>query len=249
MSGFKDHFSDKSAAYSQYRPGYPTELFEYLASKVERRGRAWDCATGNGQSAINLANYFQEVIATDASKNQIDNAKKHAKIKYRVESAEKSTIQTNSVDLVTVAQAVHWFDLEAFTVEIQRVLKPNGLLAIWTYGLFSIQKDIDTLLYELYAHTLDNYWPPERNLVEEGYKSIQFPFQEIDVPKFTLFTEWKVDQVVGYLKTWSAVKKYESVNGNNPVDDRLAELQKSWPSCNSTQTVAWPITMRVWKKQ
>jgi len=245
---FKDHFSDASQAYSQYRPGYPHELFSYLSSLTQDNELVWDCATGSGQSAVILSNYYHEVIATDASSNQIENAMKKQGVRYLVESAEQTSLKDNSVDLITVAQAVHWFDLAKFTSEVKRVLKRNGVLAVWTYGLMDINSEVNTVVEHLYRDKLDSYWPPERAMIEQGYRNIDFPLTNIKTPNFQMQTEWDLSQLIGYLCTWSAVKKYESDLGINPVESLYNRFSDSWGDAHQKIVVQWPLTLKVWKK-
>lgn len=245
---FKDHFSDKSADYSTYRPHYPANLFAYLASITPGNSLAWDCATGSGQAALSLIEHFDHVIATDASENQIRNATVKSGVTFRTEPAEQTTIDSATVDLITVAQALHWFDLIQFTREVTRVLKPKGVLAIWTYGLFTVSPQIDQLIHQLYQVTLEQFWPPERKLVESGYSDIHFPLQEIVAPSFNMQTDWNLAQLCGYLKTWSAVKKYESEHGVNPVAMIYKTLAEQWGDSMQQYNIQWPLTLRVWIK-
>lgn len=247
-TNFKDHFSEGSDAYMVYRPGYPEELFRYLSSLTQNHDRAWDCATGNGQTALALSNYYSQVIGSDASQNQISHAQQKEGVIYRVEKAEQSSLENHSVDLVTVAQALHWFDIDAFSSELNRVLKPGGVLAVWTYGLLNINPEINDEINTLYGPVLDNYWPPERKMVEAGYKNIEFPFNEIQTPEFQMETEWNLSHLVGYLCTWSAVKKYEAANGVNPVEQRYESLARPWGNPETPLRVQWPLTLRVWIK-
>lgn len=181
MTQFKDHFSKQAHQYAAYRPRYPTELYQVLASLSEERKRAWDCATGNGQAAHALVEFFDQVIATDGSENQIANAAAHKNIRFEVSPAEKTRIKAASINLVTVAQALHWFDLEAFYAEVNRVLKPGGILAVWSYSLLYSDTKIDEILHDFYHNKIGRYWPPERSIVEAGYQGIYFPFEEIKV--------------------------------------------------------------------
>lgn len=245
---FKDYFSEGSEAYRDYRSGYPEELFHYLSSLIQNNGRAWDCATGNGQTALALSNYFTEVIGTDASQNQIRHAQEKEGVVYRIERAEQSSFDNNSVDLITVAQALHWFDVDAFSSEVERVLKSTGVLAVWTYGLLDISPELNKEVNDLYSQVLDTYWPPERNMVEEGYRNIELPFEEIQPPEFRMETEWNLSQLVGYLSTWSAVKKYEEANGVNPVERCYEKLASLWGHPESRLHMQWPLTIRIWAK-
>ncbi|MEE9352443.1 MAG: class I SAM-dependent methyltransferase [Thiotrichaceae bacterium] len=244
---FKDYFSGHAQEYSQYRPKYPAELFSYLASISSEHKIAWDCATGNGQSAVFLTDHFAEVIATDASKTQIQNATSKSGITYQVATAENSHIESNSIDLVTVAQAFHWFDQDAFASEVDRVLKKQGILAIWTYNLLSINPELDTVIHHLYENILGDYWAFERGLVESGYKEVQLPFEAIETPEFQMSTEWNLSQLIGYLCTWSAVNKYQQEQGNNPVEAIYDDILKAWGNVDQILSVRWPLSVKVWR--
>ncbi len=250
MTGeFKDHFSDASSDYRQYRPLYPAELYTYLASISDECGTAWDCATGSGQSAVNLARYFSNVIATDASIAQIKNASEQAGICYRVATAERSGIDATSIDLITVAQALHWFDIPAFALEANRVLKPGGILAVWTYNLLHVQTGIDRQVNHLYESVLGDYWPEERVMVENAYAGIRFPFDELSPPSFKMTAEWKLSQLLGYLRTWSAFKRYRKERGVDPLEEKMDGFMKAWGDTSLERIVNWPLSLRVWKKQ
>ena len=252
--GFKDHFSDASNDYRLYRPHYPAELFSYLAGLSPQRYCAWDCATGSGQSAVALSDYFSKVIATDASAAQIDSARlvdspnSRNKICYRVARAEQSEIDKDSVDLIAVAQALHWFDIPAFALEADRVLKHGGMLAVWTYNLLEIQPVIDQQVNHLYASILGDYWPEERQMVENGYANISFPFNELKPPCFEMKAAWMLPQLLGYLHTWSALKRYQKERGVDPVESMMNEFLSSWGAPDSIRAVRWPLSLRVWKK-
>lgn len=245
---FKDYFSENSAAYSQFRPRYPVELFAYLFSLSKHHELVWDCATGTGQSAVDLADHFSQVIATDASKDQIQNAVPKKCVEYRIGTAEKSPFAADSVGLITVAQALHWFDLNAFSKEVNRVLVDGGFLAVWTYNLLNISEDLDAVIHYFYYTVLDEFWPPERKLVEAGYADIQLPFTEINTPSFHMTEEWDMHQLVGYISTWSAVKQYEKKQGHNPLEKILAEIQTAWRIPETKKEIQWPLSLRVWKK-
>lgn len=217
---FKDHFSGHAADYSQARPGYPEALFEFICTQVEHRHLAWDCATGNGQAAIQLIHYFDQVVATDASETQIKNAFHRPGIQYRVATAEDSGLDASSVDLITVAQALHWFDHDLFFKECHRVLKPGGVFATWWYRLLKIQEhptEARDLLRKFYEEITGPYWPHERKLVDDNYQSIAFPFTEIPAPDIKMDLAWTLQDLLNYLNTWSGVKKYEAAQGKNPV--------------------------------
>src|SRR5438045_1897140 len=194
---FKDYFSQHAGAYARHRPHYPPELFEYLASLPTERHLAWDCGTGNGQAAVGLAPYFERVIATDASADQLANAFPHEKVTYRVAIAGSAGLDPGSVDLITVAQALHWFDLEAFFEEVRRTLKPGGAIAVWAYALCRITPALDAIVDRFYFETVGPYWPKERKLVDDGYRSLVFPFNEIEPPTFAIELPWTLPHLLG----------------------------------------------------
>ncbi|HYO92852.1 MAG TPA: class I SAM-dependent methyltransferase [Pyrinomonadaceae bacterium] len=242
---FKDYFSTHSTAYAKYRPRYPQSLFEYLSAVAPHHERAWDCATGNGQAALGLTPFFRQVIATDASQSQIENAQQHERITYRVATAEQTDIEAASVDLVTVAQALHWFDLEAFYTEVRRVLKASGVLAVWAYNLLEIEPEIDAKINAFYAETVGPYWPPERRLIEGGYRSIAFPFRELHPPPMQMEERWNLHDLAGYLQTWSATKRFLEARGFDPVTGLTDELISIWGAPEQERTVRWPLNVRI----
>lgn len=242
---FKDYFSSDAADYAQYRPRYPTRLFEYLAFLTSARALAWDCATGNGQAARGLAGFFKHVIATDGSDKQITNAERNDRISYRVATAEESGLESRSVDLITVAQALHWFHIREFFDEANRVLKSNGILAVWCYNLLEISPLIDRLVANFYRETVGSYWDFDRRLVETGYGTVAFPFTELAVPKFQMEASWSLAHLLGYLRTWSATKKFIAAQGFDPVVALAAELASAWGERDNRKRVSWPLSVRI----
>jgi SAM-dependent methyltransferase len=242
---FHDHFSAGAADYSTYRPGYPSALFAFLATLAPGRSRAWDCATGAGQAAIALTSHFDRVLATDASREQIANARPHAQIRYLVSAAEKAVFEAASIDLITVAQALHWFDIPAFFAEARRVLKQDGILAVWTYNLLKVEPAIDTLIEQLYHQQLAGYWPPQRTLVEQGYSTIAFPFAPLEHPEFAMEADWNLSQLLGYLETWSAVKGKQAKTGENPVSQMAGGFAAAWGDPAGRRRVRWPLSLMV----
>lgn len=241
---FRDHFSVGSAEYAKFRPRYPDALFDFLAESAPARHDAWDAGTGSGQAAVDLARVFENVIATDPSARQIERATPHPRVTYRVAPAELSGLEPSSVDLVTVAQAVHWFDRPQFWGEVRRVLRPNGVIAVWTYLLFEIAPAIDEIVREFYSGIVGPYWPPERRLVEQRYQTIDFPFAEFDAPDFVIEQLMTLDDVAGYIRTWSATSGFMKHHQVDPVDDLVKQLTRAWRF--SPQRLArWPIAMRV----
>jgi len=240
--GFKDHFSTCSGHYALYRPTYPDELFQFLASVVENHSVAWDCATGSGQVAIALADYFPEVIASDASRSQIAAALRHPRVDYRVASAEQSGLAENSIDLLTVGQAFHWFDEAAFLLEARRVLKPSGVLAIWCYEICQAGTKSDAIVDVLYKDIVGEYWPAERVMIEQAYSHVDLPGVAVAVPAFEMSMNWRVEDMLGYLRTWSACRRYESEKGSDPVSLVAAELAAVWGA--EARRVIWPLRIK-----
>lgn len=246
MPHFKDNFSSQSSAYAQFRPHYPEALYDFLFSLVPRSEQAWDCATGNGQVAEVLATHFQKVIATDASQAQLDQAKPHPRIEYRRAVAGASLLTANSVDLITVAQAIHWFDTAAFYQEVEKIICPDGILAIWGYGLLRIQPSLDQVIDYLYHDLLgDRYWDVERKHLDHQYRTIDFPYEHIPAPSFQISLEWDIHELKGYLETWSSVQNYIKSKGKNPVDEIAPQLSTAWGEPDDKKSCFWEIYLKV----
>ena len=245
MSGFKDHFSSASERYAAYRPDYPAALFAWLAGQCAEQALAWDCATGSGQAALGLAPHFRRVVATDASAEQIRHAAPHPLVDYRVAPAEASGLPDCSADLVTVAQAAHWFDLPRFHAEAARVLTPGGIVALWGYGRMVLPGGMDARLQRFYAETVGPYWPPERTLIDDAYRSLDFPFAEIQPPSFAIEVEWTLPRLMDYLSTWSSVKRYQAARGCDPLPALMAELAPGWGDPETARKLQWPLFLRV----
>ena len=242
---FKDHFSDASAQYAEFRPSYPDGLFSWLSGLCAGHDLAWDCATGSGQAAAGLARHFRQVIATDASAGQIAHASGPDNVQFRVATAEASGLENGSVDLITVAQAAHWFDLTAFYTEARRVLKPGGMIALWGYGRLALPGELDEPFAGFYGETIGPWWPPERKLIDEAYRSLDFPFEEIQAPEFFIEVEWNLPRLLAYLSTWSAVKRYEADNGHSPLPGLESSLARHWQDPGQPLLLKWPLFMRV----
>lgn len=245
MESFKDNFSKQSNAYQKYRPSYPKELFEYLSNISKTHNLAWDCGTGNGQSAVGLAHYFENVYATDPSERQISNALSHPKITYRVEKAETCSLENKSADLITVAQALHWFDFEKFYAEVKRVLKPNGIIAVWTYSLPKISFEIDEIVLHFQDNILGGFWQKENQFVSEEYRTIPFPFKEIETPSFKFQKKITFEDLKGLLVSWSATQRYKDQNGTDPVLEIENNLLNLWRKSHETKLATWNIFLKV----
>lgn len=242
---FADHFSGHAGVYARFRPRYPAALFDYLAAQTPRRGRVWDCGTGSGQAAVALAGYFETVVASDPSAQQIANAERHARVSYFVSTAECPPLATGSCDLITVAQALHWFDAARFFDAARRILRPGGVLAAWCYELMSVTPAIDAVVRHYYHEVVGPYWPPQRKLVEEGYRSMAFPFDEWQGPPIAIETELELPALLGYLDTWSAAQRYRQARGAEPQDQVRAALLAAWGDPAQSRQVCWPVSLRI----
>ncbi len=236
---FKDHFSGHAAVYHEARPDYPAALFDFLAGEAPSRELAWDAGCGNGQASVALAEHFEAVVATDPSAEQIANATLRSNIRYRVEPAEQSSLENSSVDLVCVAQALHWFDLACFHDEVRRVLKPRGVVAFWTYADCRVDTEIDRQKDRLYIDLTGPYWPPERALVETGYARLAFPFERITTPTFDMCAQWDLARYVAYLRSWSATQRYLRTLGQDPVSLIEHDLSNAWGDPARVRSVRW----------
>lgn len=246
MSCFADHFAKVAADYAAHRPTYPEELFHWLAAAAPGRALVWDCATGSGQAAVALGRHFEQVWATDASAAQIEAAVPAANISYRTAPAEASGLPDGTADLVTVAQALHWFDLDPFYREVRRVLKPGGLLVVWTYGVFRAEgvdaAAVQALLDHFYYRTVGPFWPAERRHVEDGYAGLAFPFSEVVPPDCSMAVDWNLDDLTGYLRSWSATSRCIEQLGHDPVVSLAEQLEPLWG--NGRRRVVWPLSIK-----
>ncbi|SMO34332.1 class I SAM-dependent methyltransferase [Solitalea koreensis] len=243
----KDNFSKHSKLYAQFRPTYPAELFGFLKEIVTQKKNAWDCGTGNGQVAADLAEIFEHVYATDISEKQITHAVKKSNIEYKVEPAEQTSFQSDFFDLITIAQAIHWFDFEKFYAEVERVLKPQGVIAVIGYYLLSIDAETDKIINHLYKDITGPYWDEERKYLDELYQTIPFPYKEIECPSLTITANWSFDELIGYLNTWSAVQHYIEKNNKNPIDAISTKLMDCWGDAPSKK-ITFPVLLRVGRK-
>ena len=242
----KDNFSAESDNYAKNRPSYPGEFFQYLNTLINGTENAWDCATGNGQVAVKISTLFKNVYATDISEQQVGNAVQLSNIHYSVQPAEATDFRDNFFDLIIVAQAVHWFDFEKFYAEVKRTAKTNSLLSIIGYGRLKTDPRIESVIEKLYTEIVVIYWDKERRYIEEDYRTIPFPFEEISVPDFESRYNWTLEHLIGYLGTWSAVKHYIKQNGNDPVALIRHDLADAWQQAD-TRTITFPLLTRIGK--
>ncbi|TDQ08803.1 class I SAM-dependent methyltransferase [Pedobacter metabolipauper] len=240
----KDNFSTQSAEYAQFRPTYPKEVFDFILSFVKEKDIAWDCATGNGQVARELAKHFKQVFGTDISENQLKNAARLDNISYLKEPSEHSSFNDSTFDLITVAQAIHWFQFDAFYAEVKRTLKPGGIFAALGYTVMQIDEKVDVVITKLYDDILGKYWDEERRYIEQQYKTIPFPFEEMTAPSFFIKASWNFEQLIGYLNTWSSLQHYKKANGSNPLELIHEDLKKAW-GADLQKAVQFPILLRI----
>ncbi len=241
----KDNFSTQAKGYSQFRPSYPHEMIEYIISFAQDKQIALDVATGNGQVAVALSKYFDRVYATDISEKQLENAQHADNITYLKSKAEETDFDDNQFDLITVAQAIHWFDFDAFYKEVKRILKPEGIFAVIGYGLLQTNENSQKILDRFYYEIVGPYWDAERRYLDENYETIPFPFDEIVTEKFTNHFTWTFEQLTGYLETWSATQHYIKQKGVNPLDGIREELKESWEQ--GDRKVVFPLLLRLGK--
>ena len=245
----KDYFSNQALAYKTFRPHYPVALFDFLRGQLDGPAVILDCATGNGQAAIGLADKNIHVIGTDISISQLVNAPNHAEVGWLQARVEQLPIKTQSIDLITIAQALHWFDFELFYKEAHRILKPQGLIAAWTYSLLAVcpklGQPIEQVIRWFYHEVVGKYWPAERRWVDDEYRSIMFPFTEIATPEFAIEISWDRDALIGYISSWSAVQLYESTVGESPMPLLESRLTDIWPAPDHTVSFSWPLSLRI----
>ena len=244
-ASFKDHFSKVARAYAAVRPQYPDELYAFLASQAPARDLAWDAATGNGQAAVGLARHVEHVIATDASAEQIARAISNPRVEYRVARAEASGLREASIDLIAVAQAAHWFDLDAFYKEVMRVGRPGALVALWSYGYFVMHPEIDEIIEHFSEGKLQSYWPSESRVIRDRYRTLPFPFAEIETPTFDMQRAFTLEQVEQYFRSWSGVQRYVDSQGEDPIPAVMADVARVWGDPYTSRTGRFELYLRV----
>jgi hypothetical protein len=240
----KDLFSINANEYSAFRPIYPTAFYDFILKQCRNKFCAWDCGTGNGQVAFELSKHFQKVYATDISHNQIEQAFKQERITYKVESVEKCSFADDSFDFIIAAQSAHWFDLNQFYEQVYRTAASNCIIVLAGYSLIQVDQNEDVIISELYSDILGSYWDPERKYIDDQYRSISFPFTEINAPEFYIELNWSLTHLLGYLKTWSAAGNYEKLHHVNPIDLIAKNLKDTWGDA-PIKKIRFPVFMRL----
>lgn len=242
---FPDHFSERAPAYATHRPGYPDDLVDFLAGLPERSGVAWDAGCGPGRLSVALASRFRRVVATDASREQLEGAPRRPGIHYRQELADAGSLPDAVVDLAVAGQAAHWFDLDGYYAEVRRVTRTGAAIALVSYGMARVCEAVDRVVDRFYEEVLEPHWPPERRHVESGYRTLPFPFPEVETPSFEIRTSWTGRAMAGYVETWSAVRSLETEEGTGPFEAFRKELEAAWGGADERRTVRWPLSLRV----
>lgn len=247
MRGFADHFSGHARVYAEFRPTYPEALFDWLAEQAPARERAWDCACGNGQATRALAARFRRVVGTDLSLAQLALATAPANAAWVAAAGEAAPLAAASADLLVIAQALHWLDADRLWPEARRVLRRDGVVAIWGYQLLHVSPAVDEVVERYYHDVVGPYWPPERALLERGFATIPFPFDELSVPPFEMGARWSLEALEGYLASWSATRRFAAAMGRDPLDEVRADLAAAWGEARRERRereVRWPLRLR-----
>jgi SAM-dependent methyltransferase len=244
---YTDYYTTQASEYAVHRPNYPEELYAFIEEHAPQNSRVLDCCTGSGQAAFELAKRFPSVTAIDINEEQINNAAKHDNIEYRVSTAEQTGIASNSIDLVTVATGIHWLDLDEFYAEADRILTPNGVIAIWGYGATSITPEIDAIMDRFTGATLKDFWDDVLWFAWNDYKGLPFPFRTIADPRFRITKELTLDDLKNYLFTWTTYQRYMIERGMDPFEEIRSDLEAAWGDPNQKKTVDWSVTMKLGK--
>jgi SAM-dependent methyltransferase len=247
MPEFKDLFSPQAGDYAKFRPHYPKDLFEWITAQAAARELAIDLGCGNGQATAALIPRFRQAIGVDPSQAQLDQAPKWPHLRYVCAAAEATGLEGGLADAVTVAQAFHWFKTPEVFAEMQRLLKPGGLVALWAYRLNKVTPAVDAIVWKLYEDLLGKYWEPERKLVMDGYANVEFPagWTELAAPDFGMREDWSFERYAGYLGTWSPLKRFREREGYDPLERTLPELKRAWG--RDDLAVDWPLKLRAFR--
>jgi SAM-dependent methyltransferase len=241
----RNWFDQGGRAYARFRPEYPRQLAAFLASKAPDNELAVDVGCGNGQLTQLLAPYFGKVVGLDPSADQIANAVPNERIDYQCAPAERLPVPDASASLITAAQAAHWFDLPAFYREARRIAVPGAVLALVSYGVLRMDPALDARFQKFYWEEIGPYWPPERKLVDTGYKTIDFPFEELAPAALDIRLDWHLSEFLGYLTTWSAVRSAREAGKEELLVAFANDIAQAWGDPNLRRTIAWPINMRI----
>lgn len=238
-----DHFSNQARAYRQFRPTYSASFLAWVAELAPRHDLLWDVGTGSGQAAVGLAGHFRRVVASDLSLRQLAESAPHPAVHYVLATAEAGPLADHSADLVTVAQALHWFNFLGFWAEVRRVLRPGGAVVAWSYERAAISPALDPLFRTFHDDTVGRYWPPRREHVRAGYRDIPFPFVKLPAPAEALRAEWDLEHLLGYVASWSAVDRYRRATGRDPLPAFERQLAAEWGPRTAVRTVTWPLAV------
>jgi ubiquinone/menaquinone biosynthesis C-methylase UbiE len=242
----EDLFSQQAAFYARYRPSYPAALIDYIIQFVPEKNCAWDCATGNGQAAILLADRFEKVFATDSSEKQLSFAVQKSNIIYSAGNAADSGFADDSFDLVTVAQAYHWLDFYRVEQEVNRVGKPGAVIAAWGYHIPQCAAaPVNQLINRFYKITVGPYWDAERKYIDDYYRTVPFNFKALPEKGFSIAVNWKPADLAGYINSWSSVQHFTDANHYNPVEELLQQLLLIWPTAGASLPFSFPLFLRL----
>lgn len=239
------YFSPQSNKYVEFRPEYPASFIERIANLTQGKNLAWDCGTGNGQCARRLKNYFNQVIATDLSADQLSHATPLSGVRFHQSPAESCPTPDSSVDLVTVACAIHWFDRDRFYSEVRRVLKKEGAIAVWTYFMPQVDSGLDPIIRRYYIDLLAPYYPPQTLLYRNEYRDLDFPFRELKIAPEPIVESWSGDKLLGFMGTWSARMSCLQKGDPDPLALIYPELREAWGNLASEKKVRIPLYARV----
>jgi SAM-dependent methyltransferase len=241
----RNWFDQGGQAYARFRPEYPAELAAYLASMAPDRALAVDVGCGSGQLTRQLAEHFTAVVGFDPSADQIAPTAPQKNVNYACAPAEELPLPGRSASLITAAQAAHWFDLPRFYAEVRRVAGPNAILALISYGVLRLEGALGERFEPFYWKEIGPYWPAERKLVDSGYATLDFPFSEFPGPEIAIRLEWNLDEFLGYVSTWSAVRSAREAGREDLLHDFAADMAERWGDPAARHPVRWPINMRI----
>ncbi|HEX5484436.1 MAG TPA: class I SAM-dependent methyltransferase [Limnobacter sp.] len=241
----KNWFDLGGQHYAQFRPEYPAELATWLAGLTPDLDLAVDVGCGTGQFTTLLAQSFKRVLGVDPSQSQIAHATPLANVSYLCAPAEQLPVDNRCASLITAAQAAHWFQLPAFYDEVRRIAKPGAVLALITYGVLTLEAALNARFQQFYTDEIGPHWPPERALVDSGYATLPFPFDEQQAPALHIQHEWTLPQFLGYVSTWSAIRAAREAQGDAILTRFADDLAHAWGDPSTVRPVRWPIHLRL----